>query len=56
VAEEGQGKNKVVQQVNPAPKDAANVVANTATNVTGNIANNAANAVDAQQNAVANAG
>jgi hypothetical protein len=62
VAEEGQGENEVVQQVNPtanaaasAPANpAANVLANAPANATGNVVNNVANAANVQGNITAN--
>jgi hypothetical protein len=62
VAEEGRGKNEVVQPANPAANVAANAPANPAANApanapanaAGNAANNAANATNIQGNTAPN--
>jgi hypothetical protein len=62
VAEEGRGKNKVMQPVNPAANTTANVPANPAANAptnapanaADNVANNASNAANVQGNVATN--
>jgi hypothetical protein len=62
VAEEGRGKNEVVQPVNPAANVAANALANPvanapandSANATGNVVNNATNTANFQANVAPN--